>query len=78
MSSLGNFKERIEKAFQGLLVGETLKGLRKRGVKEVQVITRRQFEDVLKVMAEEHGAGEAQTQKSSIQKRVELLLIEIE
>ncbi|MDF1663920.1 MAG: hypothetical protein P1V97_19275, partial [Planctomycetota bacterium] len=49
-----------------------------RGVKEVQVITRRQFEDVLKVMAEEQGAGEAQTQKSSIQKRVELLLIEIE
>lgn len=78
MSSLGNFKERIEKAFQGLLVGETLKGLRKRGVKEVHVVTRRQFEDVLKAMAEEQGAGEAQTQKSSIQKRVELLLIEIE
>lgn len=78
MSQLGNIKERIEKAFQGLLVGETLKGLKKRGVKDVHVITRRQFESVLKAMAEEQGAGEAQTQKSSIQKRVELLLIEIE
>jgi hypothetical protein len=78
MGSSEKLPQRIENAFKGLLAGETLKGLKKRGIKDVQVITRADFMAAVKDIAAEQTAGEGAAQKSSIQKRVELLLIEIE
>lgn len=72
-------QERVERAFAGLLNEETLRGLKKRGVKDVQVVTRKSLFEAIRRLAEESPTkASPSVEKSTIQKRIELQLIEIE
>lgn len=77
MSSGERSQQFVEKILGSLLKGETLKGLKKLGVGDVQVITRRDFEKALKTFAESNPTEAAKGIDKSA-RRVELLLIEIE
>jgi chromosome segregation ATPase len=78
MSNSEKIMKRIETALESLIHGSSVKGLKKRGIKDVHVITRKEFMSVVSKLAAESIEADHKPQKSSIQKRVELLLIEIE
>lgn len=68
--------DRIGRALSQRSIGETLKGLRKRGIKQVKVITQADFAALIEqaqVTRVEAGPG-----RDNSQKRIELQLIEIE
>jgi len=74
--------EQLETAFAGFLSMESLKGLKRSGLKEVQVITRSDLLKTLRSLVTDQSASsdskDKGKDKNPLNRRIELLLIEIE
>lgn len=79
MNRSDRYLTKISQLLRGRTEEVNLKSLRKKGVKDVHVITRQDFEAMIKQLAEdEHHNQNVKVEKTPLQKRIELLLIEIE